>query len=331
MVSPWALLAGVPIFAAPLALRDRVVGDTQLVAFKTLGEDGDYEWIDGRPPGGGTGGHRWGAGRVTTAAAVLFVLAVVGTVLLWPNSDDATPTSEPIPALSDTPAPPPSTAAPLSPTPAAASESADTTPTPSATPSSTPSLSPGSLTVSTRSIDLGRSRTQASFGLSNSGEQPARYTVSSRTDWLTVGQIGGTVSGGDSRQIGLRADRSDLPEGHATGSVLVTWDGGREVVKVTLTEEHEPVVGAPSVPANSSCDVTVTVRVTDESPLSQVVLAWSGPATGRTRLSESAGVWSGTVHVSLGGTYTFTATATDARGNTATGPATIAVVNPCPQ
>jgi hypothetical protein len=309
-----------------------VVGDTQLVAFKTLGEDGDYEWIDGRAPGGGTGGHRWGAGRVTTAAAVLFVLAVVGTVLLWPNSDDATPTSEPIPALSDTPAQTPSTAAPLSPAPTAAdSESADTTPTPSATPSSTPGLRPGALTVSTRSIDLGRSRTQASFGLSNSGEQPARYTVSSRTDWLTVSQIGGTVAGGDGRQIGLRADRGGLPEGRATGSVLVTWDGGREIVKVTLTEEHAPQVGAPNVPANASCDVTVTVRVTDESPVSEVTLAWSGPASGRTRLTQAGGLWSGTVHVSLGGTYTFTAAATDARGNTATGPAAVAVVNPCPQ
>jgi hypothetical protein len=258
-------------------------------------------------------------------------------VLLWPNSDDATPTSEPIPALSDTPAPAPSTAAPLSPTPAAASESADTTPTPSATPSSTPSLSAGALTVSTRSIDLGRSRTQASFGLSNSGEQPARSTVSSRTDWLTVSQIGGTVAGGDGRQIGLRADRRGLPEGRATGSVLVTWDGGREVVKVTLTEEHAPQVGAPSV-LRTVCraagrDVVVTATADDESALDSVRLSWTGPSgSGSATMSLGGQEWTAVMGpFAVGGDVTMHVTATDSRGNAASSAPVTLTVDPCPQ
>jgi len=330
MVSPWMLLAGVPMFAAPLALRDRVLGDTQLVAHHSPGDDGPYEWLDGRT-GATTGGHRWGGARTTMAAAILLVLAVLGTVLLWPDTDAAAPTAGPTT---------PSVAAsgpPASPTPTTTTTTTEQTPTPTptptptATPSATPSLLPGTLSLSTRSIDLGRTRTQGSFRLSNTGEQPVLFQVSSRTRWLTMSLIGGQMAGGTNREVGLRADRGGLPEGRSTGTVVVSWEGGRTTVQVTLVEEHDPVVGAPSVPPNSSCDVTVTVRVTDESRLARVVLTWTGPQTGQARMSGSGSLWSSVVHVSIGGTYTFTATATDTRGNVATGPSTITVVNPCPQ
>jgi len=328
MVSPWMLLAGVPMFAAPLALRDRVLEDTQLVAYHAPGEDGAYEWVGGSAATG-TGGHRSGGARLTMAAAVLLVLAVLGTVLLWPDTDAAAPTdagpTTPVsvaPGASDLPTSPAPTASEPTPTPTH-------TPTPSA--SATPSLLPGMLTLSTRSIDLGRTSTEGSFELSNTGEQPVVFQVSSRTRWLSASLIGGGISAGASREVIVRADRRGRPEGRSSGTVVVSWEGGRTTVRVTLVEEHDPVVGAPSVPPNSSCDVTVTVRVTDESRLARVVLAWSGPQTGQVRLSGSGARWSGVVHVSIGGTYTFTATATDARGNTASGPSTITVVNPCPQ
>ncbi len=327
MVAPWALLAGVPLFAAPLALRDRVLGDTELVAYQAAGEDGTYEWLDGGAAAS-TGGHRWGGAGITMAAAVLLVLAVLGTVLLWPDSEGVAPTDAgPTASLSLAPSASPQSVAPA-PT---ASPTPDQTPTPTPSASVTPTLLPGALTVPVRSIDLGRTSVGGLFGLSNTGEQPVVFQVSSRTRWLSVSMIGGTVSGGAGREVSVRADRSGLPEGRSTGTVVVSWDGGRATVEVTLVEEHAPVVGAPTVPPNSSCDVTVTVRITDESRLGQVVLDWTGPQAGRVRLSHSGSVWSGVVHVTVGGTYTFTASATDARGNTATGPSTIAVVNPCPQ
>jgi RNA polymerase sigma factor (sigma-70 family) len=325
LVSPWMLLAGVPLFAAPLALRDRVLGDTELVAHRGPGADGSVEWLDGGAAAT-TGGHRWGGGRVTMAAVALLVLAVLGTVLLWPDTEAAPTVAGP---TASGPAGP--TASPQeSPTPTATT-SPDETPTPSPSASATPSLLPGELTVSTRSIDLGRNRSQASFGLANTGEQPVVFAVSSRTRWLRLSSIGGSVSGGGTSEVSLSADRRGLREGRSTGTVVVSWDGGRTTVRVTLVEEHAPVVGAPSVPANSSCDVTVTVRVTDESSLGPVTLAWTGPQSGRVRLSRNGSLWSGVVHVSIGGSYTFTATATDVRGNTASGPSTIAAVNPCPQ
>jgi hypothetical protein len=43
------------------------------------------------------------------------------------------------------------------------------------------------------------------------------------------------------------------------------------------------------------------------------------------------GVWSARIHITLGGSYTFHATATDTRGNRATGPESSASINPCPQ
>ena len=82
MVSPWALLAGVPMFAAPLGLRDRVLRDTQLVAYEL-----PQEVTSG---GGGIGGTRFGARRTTFAAVALLALVVAALVLLWPQSDDAT-------------------------------------------------------------------------------------------------------------------------------------------------------------------------------------------------------------------------------------------------
>ena len=328
IVSPWMLLAGVPMFAAPLSLRDRVLNDTQLVAFKAPEDHWPDEWLDG---GAATtaGGHRWGAARITTAAAVLLALAILATVLLWPDADDAgEPTSsDPTTMASIAPS---TSAPPLSPAPTN-SDTPTGTPEQTPTQSASPSQLPGLLTVSTRSIDLGRTASQGTLGLANIGELPVIYQVSSRTRWLSVAPIGGRLSGGGGRRVDIRADRAAVPEGRATGSLVVNWDGGRVVVRVHLVEERDPAVGAPSVPPNSSCEVTVTVRATDESGVSGVRLTWSGPGSGTSRMSGSGSVWSATIHISIGGSYTFRATATDSRGNTATGPATTATVNPCPQ
>jgi len=322
MVSPWMLLAGVPMFGAPLALRDRVLGETQLVAHSSPADD----W----PTGGASttvGGHRWGVGGIASVAAAVLVLAVLATVLLWPDADDAdaptaagpSPTSAVLPAT---------TVPPLSPVPASSP-----TPTPATTsPSASESLRPASLSVSTRSIDLGRTATSASFGLANTGDLPTNYQVSSRTSWLGVEPIGGKLSGQGGRRVDLTVDRSALREGTTTGSVVVNWDGGSVVVRVHVRQERGPTVGPPSVPPGSSCEVAVTVRASDESGVAAVKLDWSGPGGSSTaRMSLTGSVWSATIHVPVGGRFTFQATATDARGNATTGPAAAADVDPCPQ
>lgn len=329
MVSPWMLLAGVPMFAAPLALRDRVVDDTELVAYKSPGGQAPDEWVGG---GGGAsvGGRRWGAAQVTTTAAALLALAVMAAVLLWPDADDAdAPTAADLaPTAAVTPGPP---AQPLSPAPAGpTTPSQSPEPTPSSSPS--PSQAPGTIAVSTRTIDLGRTASTGSFGIANVGDLPVLYQVSSRTPWLGVEPIGGKLDGQGGRRVDLRVDRGALGEGRATGSVVVNWDGGSAVVRVHVTEERPPVVGSPAVPPGSSCDVTVTVSATDQSGVAGVTLAWSGPSgPGTTAMSRANAAWSATIHVPIGGSFTFRATATDSRGNTGTGPATTVDIDPCPQ
>jgi len=325
VVSPWALLAGVPMFAAPLGLRDRVLRDTQLVAYEL-----PQEVTSG---GGSVGGTRFGAGRTTFAALALLALVVAALVLLWPQSDDtaddvsptdATPTSQATTA--------PTATAAVSPSPATESE-----PTPSQsqapTPSETPTQLPGTLTLSTRAIDLGRAASRGTFGLTNSGELPVDYQVSSHTPWLRLASIGGRLAGDYSTQVTVVADRSQVSEGVSRGRVLVTWDGGRAVVTVTLDEERPPVISAAAVPANASCEVDVTATVTDESALKAVTLVWSGPSgSGRTAMTlQSGATWTAHLSVAVGGDFTLRVVATDARGNSGTGPETTAAINPCPQ
>jgi len=322
MVSPWMLLAGVPMFAAPLTLRDRVLENTQLVAYEMPAEVG---------PTGGTGEHRWGAARVTLAAAVLLALVVVATVLFWPDPDDA---AAPLAGSPSTLATSASTA-PLSPAPTT-SQPASPTDTPSGTPSSAPTELPGTLIVSTRSIDLGRTSNRATFGLTNVGDLAVIYQVSSRTRWLNVAQIGGALSGGSGRDVTIAADRSEVPEGRSRGRVMVTWDGGSATVTVSLDEERGPVVGTPNV-LRTTCTtsgrmVIVIASATDESRLSSVKLSWTGPSgSGSATMSFSNSHWVAQMGpFPIGGSVTMRVTATDSRGNTTKGPSNTVNVDPCP-
>jgi RNA polymerase sigma factor (sigma-70 family) len=329
IVSPWMLLAGVPMFAAPLSLRDRVLNDTQLVA-----RHGPGDGMSG--PTAGTGGHRWGGPRVATVAAALLVLALLGTVLFWPDPDAAAPVADAEPTTSSSVAPA-TTAPPLSAVPTTSSP-AEETPSPTETPSATetPSQVAGTLTVSSRLIDLGRTATRGTFTVANTGDLPLVYTVSSRSRWLQVSPIGGKLGGGSDTRVTVGVDREDVPEGRSTGSVVLSWDGGSATVRVTLVEERGPVVGRPNASAAPSCNqptVRVTATVTDESALDTVRLRWSGPnGPGSAAMSRSGALWSAPMGpFDLGGDITFWVVARDARGNTTTGPTATITATPCPQ
>ena len=93
VVSPWALLAAVPLLPAPLWLRDRVMEQVQLasmdVPIEQHGSPGDE--------GGGAGGGAAAAGgspgskraRIAAAAAAVLLLLVAGSAAVyWRNSDE---------------------------------------------------------------------------------------------------------------------------------------------------------------------------------------------------------------------------------------------------
>ena len=302
IVSPWMLLASVPLFIAPLTLRDRVLADPQLVAYTTPA---------GPPPGSGP----WRKPKVAVMAAAGIVALVTAAVLLWPDNDPKQ-TADDVPLVTPS--------ATQTPTASVA------TPEPSKTPSP---KAPGTITVSSTSIDLGRRGSSASVTLTNPGGLPIGFQVTSGSGWLSASPSSGTLDPGKAARVDLRAARSRVSEGRSTGNLFITWKGGRATVNVSLDEERDPNVGRPSAGSNPSCNVPVSVSVSDESGLASVVLHWSGPNGSHNRvMSRSGSLWKVTMgEFSVGGSVTMRVTATDKRGNSATGPSRTISVNPCPQ
>jgi RNA polymerase sigma factor (sigma-70 family) len=121
MVSPFALLATVPLVAAPLLLRDRVLDDVELVAHAS---PPDAVAAPVTRAVAAVPAKRRRARVLAAAAAVVAVLAILGAVVWWsasPVRDDpvaleipATTSTEPAvtstrPPSSSTPPPPPTT------------------------------------------------------------------------------------------------------------------------------------------------------------------------------------------------------------------------------
>ncbi len=300
MVSPLTLLAGVPLVAAPLSLRDRVVDETQLVAYS----EPSTPFLKRR---------RNQAGAAAAAAAL-----IAGTALIWPGGADDPATTAASDQATTTPTPTDSTS-----------------PTPTTDP--TGGLLAGTITVSTQLIDLGADGITAPVRLTNTGDQTRTYQVSTSKPWLTVSPAGGPLGPGGSEDVRVTADRSRLPEGAATGSLTVTWGDGSAAVTVRLTQEKPPTVGSPAL-GRSACGpagrtVKVSAPVSDDSGLDSVVLRWAGPSgPGKATMSPSGSAWSGDMGpFALGGKVTLSVTATDKQGNATTGPSTSTNVDPCPQ
>jgi len=294
MVSPLTLLSGVPVVAAPLSLRDRVVGDTQLVAHT----DSSPSFLKRR--------------RNQAVAAGAAAIMIAGTVLLWPGgADDSAPS--------------------------AASETSTPEPTPTETPTASDDEASGTLAVSTQLINLGSEGTSAPVLLTNTGDAPVTFRVGTSVPWLSVSTAGGSIPGGGNTTLVVAAQRSNIAEGRASGSISIVWDGGAVPVKVRLTQGQGPTVGRPSLGA-SSCGsggrtVKVSAAASDDSGLASVVLRWTGPSgPGRATMSASGSSWSGAMGpFAVGGNVTLSVTATDTKGNSATGPSTTTNVDPCPQ
>ncbi len=320
MVSPLALLGGVPAFAAPAALKDRVLDDQRLVAFYV-----DAPAAAPAVPPGGSGANGDARRRrgllLALAAALLLVLATGAvwwaqgdaddTVAVDPSSPTPAPSSEPV-----TPSAEPTTPG-SEPTTAKASPSAtatETTAEPSATESSEPTLAaPGELQVSTRILDLGASGSSGSVRLRNIGGTQLTFTARSRTGWLSVSRKAGALDAGSSTQLTISADRGGLAEGTHSGQVAVTSSGRTVVVTVRLSVDRPPVIGTITKGADS-CSVPVSAAVTDGSGVRSVRVTWSGATSGQASASPSGGRWRTTIPVPVGGSVRVTFTATDDGG-----------------
>ncbi len=333
MVSPWALLAAVPLFAVPAALRDRVLGETELVAY--AGPP-----LQVSTPTTRTTSTRPGT-RLAVAATAALLLGAGATIALWPDGDGTTPAASAetvAPTSAGTPSGTPTGAPPAREATAPATDptaSGEVSPTSSedATPGAV--AAPGSLTTTTTEIDLGASATRSSFAVSNAGDLPVSFTATAQDPWLHVTPGSARVAGGAGTLVSVRADRAHLAEGRVRGAVVLRWPGGRITVHVALTEDRAPVVGAPTASAAPTCSTpTVTVRaaVSDGTGLPSVRLLWSGPNGAHSAtMARSGSGWTAPMGpFTLGGTVTFRVVATDSAGHTTTGPSRTVEATPCP-
>ncbi|MBM7518457.1 sigma-70 family RNA polymerase sigma factor [Nocardioides nitrophenolicus] len=335
MVSPLALLAGVPAFAAPAALRDRVLEDERLVA----------HYIDDPvlPPPGDAGHQSTPRRPLLVVGLVLLLLALGGAAALtwWPEdtapavaTDPATTATAPSPTTVATSAPTPSEPAPTT----AAEPSPPTTPTaPTAPTAATEPTStgatvaaPGELQVSTRTLRLG-ARSGGSVRLSNTGGTALSYAVRSRVAWLSVSRTSGSLEPGADSGLTVTVDRSTLAEGSSTGAVAVSWSGGTVLVSVQAAVDRPPVIGALQIGGPTDCTGRTVTATASDTTLRSVRVAWSGPSgNGQQAMSASGGGWTASIGpFPIGGSVTATVTAVDRAGHTSTR-STSFDVDPCP-
>ena len=355
LASPAALLAGVPAFAAPAMLRDRVLEDSRLVSALSARSGSGGGSLP--PPSPGSSGRRRRRGAVlATVAAVVVALLGVGGAVAWQQDDDpvvvaddvltaqptsAAPTSsEPQPTqdgptLTASPSGSPSGSPTASETPSdTPSETPSEAPSPSDSPSQTP-VTPGQLTAAPSSLDLGGSGTRT-LTLRNPGGRAVTFRITAADGWLSAIPASGTLAPGASREVTVAAQRAGLPEGASASGLAVRWDRGTTSIGVTASRAEPPVIGAPSV-LRSTCGaggrtVVLTVPVSDESGVDSASVHWVGPAqSGTTALGASGSGYAGAIGpFTVGGTVQLTVTATDSLGNTAKRSASISV-DPCPQ
>lgn len=313
MVSPLALLAGVPAFAAPLALRDRVLEDERLVSYYV---DSPVTPAPPAPPTDGDGGEGRRRGLLVALVAVLLlIVGGIGAVAVLPDGDDDvvavdTPTS----TAPTTPSAAPTTASPTATEKASEATSTATEPSTTATTSDAPTIAaPADLQLSTRTLRLGTNGTSGTVQLSNVGGTALDFTARSRASWLSVSTGSGSLDPDARTPLRITASRSGLSEGSHSGQVAVTWSGGTEVITVQLTVNRPPVVGSISAGA-TSCSVPVSATVTDGSGIRSVRVTWSGAVSGQGAATLSGGRWRRTIDIPVGGNVKVTFTATDDTG-----------------
>ena len=325
LVAPGALLSVAPLVGAPLALRDRVLDDPRLVGFWSNSPSSTLAHPSASPElEVAQESHRRSGALVRSATAAVVLLVLGGLLaLVWPFSTNDPELSEGSPALQETgetttglsAAAPPTSLTPFVPTATAeaqptqkrtprpgaspeATSEAPPAPTPSPTPQppATPQPSPGSLSVSTRLLDLGQDTSRARLTLTNTGGRALDFALAPQATWVTAAPGAGSLAPGASQQVLVEVARGALDEGEAATRVQVTWSGPTIPVHVRVSTARAPAVGPVVVThaTSGSCTarfLVVTARVVDESDLDAVRLAWSGDASGSAPMSIGGQGW----------------------------------------
>lgn len=191
----------------------------------------------------------------------------------------------------------------------------------STTSSSTPIASPGSLVLSTTNVDLGATEQARAIQLSNPGGSPIDWVVNGTLAPFGINLGGGTLQPGGHIDFIVSINRGPLAEGDYAQMLTFVADGASTPFKVRARVEHNPVVNLKG-PSGNICfnnRVSVSGSITDESALQlPITVVWTGPTPATTPLTESQGSWFSLWQPLKPGTYTWSVTVTDIRGNRTT-------------
>jgi RNA polymerase sigma factor (sigma-70 family) len=206
-------------------------------------------------------------------------------------------------------------------------------PTPTTSPPTVATTIPptrGRLNVGSGSLDLGAGSGTSSgtVAVSNLGDLPVNFTVGGAPGSFQASPGSGTLAGGATATVAVSIDRANISEGSApSGNLLITGGGDSFNVNLSASVERPPTLSGANVSAfcgatAPNLDMSAAVSINDESSISSAIVSLSGPngLSGSTALIESAS-WSGSLQfpfpAQVNGTWSWTFTATDNRGNTA--------------
>lgn len=206
------------------------------------------------------------ATAVVLVVAALVVIAVLDRPATTPLAGrDAAVSPTPSPAA--TPAPQPAAqdtegAVTLAPAPTSAAPSADATTStaPTAAPTTTPTAGPttapptgptgpatptttapvpGRVVVTPSLLDLGEQARAGTVTLTNPGDLPVDWTMTSAQPWVLVPQSGSTAAQ-ESAPVTVVVNRRALPPGTSDAVVTVSWAGGSTSFTVRATQPSGP-------------------------------------------------------------------------------------------
>lgn len=324
LASPAALLSSVVFIPAPAALRGSVLRDsnTALAAAKT------YRLRSSKHV-------RWAIGSV--AAGVVLLVGGVAASAFLTETGTTEIAAVSLTSSSSTTTPAPTTTTPIEPvstssTSSTTTQATTTTPVPPSTP--TPPNPPplvSDLTLGSATIDFGTTGDLVTVELSNVGQLPTSWKSGAPGYPFAVSPSSGLLDPGESVTVAVSMARGGVDEGSSMSSVSfsgqhdstsLTITGRTEIAPAFLRPVARPnIVRIPSSPICGAALSTISVIVTDDSPIESVIIGW-GPTGGSPVTSPMTPAGNGVYVASVGpfyiqGDVSPTITATDSRGNSA--------------
>lgn len=203
----------------------------------------------------------------------------------------------------------------------------------------TPAIVAGAIEVRDGPVDFGAEADEVTISLFNGGDGPADWTITPSTPALSVTPGQGTLGPGETVEVRVGIDRSNISEGDIDEALRLAWDQDETTVDVKGSFEDNPVIHNPQarpaglvVDSGQSCTptrTTISARIRDSSPLESVVVRWN-PGGGGQRETDMVPVGDDVYEAQIGpftevGDTSVRVVAFDDRGNAGGASITIGV------